>query len=175
MKKFIVLLLSFSCAIAIALTIEAKVFSKEVNETVMEDAQTKNETNFATIMEVIKHPRCMNCHPNDNVPKQGEDRHPHHFEMHRGKSDHGFVATKCATCHQAENNNYSGVPGAPHWGLAPASMGWQDLSSREIAQSLLDKSKNGGRSYEDLILHMTEGQTCVMGMGTGSRWRRKSA
>ncbi len=157
MKKIVVLLLSFSCAIAIALTIESSGFSNENYEALIStNVITKNEDNFAAIMEVLKHPRCMNCHPNDNVPKQGGDRHPHHFEMQRGKSDHGFVATKCSTCHQTENNNYSGVPGAPHWGLAPASMGWQGLSSREIAQSLLDKSKNGNRSYEDLIQHMTE-------------------
>ena len=88
---------------------------------------------FDKMMSVLTHPRCMNCHPSDNVPKQGEDSHPHHFGMARGEDDHGFVATNCNTCHQEENNDFSGVPGAPKWSLAPESMNWQGLSRIEIA------------------------------------------
>ena len=117
---------------------------------------SSNDINFTKMMDVLTHQRCMNCHPNDHIPKQGEDSHPHYFNMHRGKDNHGFEATKCNTCHQPENNKYSGVPGAPHWGLAPATMGWQGLSHKEIAQSLVDKEKNGNRGYDDLIRHMTE-------------------
>ena len=62
----------------------------------------------------------------------------------------------CETCHHAENNPYSLVPGAPHWGLAPKSMGWLGLSEAEIAQTLLDPTKNGDRSFEDLLHHMSE-------------------
>ncbi|WP_209401956.1 hypothetical protein [Pseudozobellia sp. WGM2] len=131
----------------------------EVDEYSVLDAnvqQTETEEAFDKMMDVLTHQRCMNCHPNDNVPKQGEDRHPHYFDMARGKADKGFQATKCATCHQEENNDYSGAPGAPHWSLAPKSMGWQGLSRTEIARIVLDPETNGGKSNEELVKHMTE-------------------
>ena len=117
--------------------------------------QRSNEA-FDKMMDVLTHQRCMNCHPNDNIPKQGDDRHPHYFEMARGDNDMGFKGTKCTTCHQSENNKYSGVPGAPHWSLAPASMGWQGLNRIEIAERLLNKETNGGKNHEELVRHMTE-------------------
>ncbi|WP_281542478.1 hypothetical protein [Maribacter aestuarii] len=119
------------------------------------DSKVSNPA-FDKMMDVLTHQRCMNCHPNDNIPKQGDDSHPHYFDMARGDDNMGFQATQCATCHQSENNEYSGVPGAPHWSLAPASMGWQGLSRIEIAEQLLDKETNGGKTHEELIEHMTE-------------------
>ena len=35
-------------------------------------------------------------------------------------------------------------------------MGWLGLSDREIAQTLLDPEKNGGRTFDDLLHHMNE-------------------
>ncbi|WP_185782435.1 hypothetical protein [Croceivirga lutea] len=122
----------------------------------LEISAADNTENFSKLMDVLTHPRCMNCHPNDNIPKQGIDRHPHYFDMARGEDDHGFKATSCNTCHQSENNPYSGVPGAPHWALAPASMGWQGLSHEQIAQRLLDKSTNGGKDHKALVEHLTQ-------------------
>lgn len=117
---------------------------------------SENSDNFNKMMDVLTHPRCMNCHPSDNIPKQGIDSHPHYFGMKGGEKDHGFEATKCATCHQKENNNYSGVPGAPHWGLAPQSMAWKGLTRKEIAEVILDKSKNGGKDLKGVEKHLTE-------------------
>ena len=68
----------------------------------------------------------------------------------------GYEATNCNTCHQSENNDFSGVPGAPEWSLAPHSMRWEGLSRVEIAQSMLDPARNGGRSHEDVMHHLTE-------------------
>ncbi|MGB6152175.1 MAG: hypothetical protein WBG48_09295 [Pricia sp.] len=120
------------------------------------DTGRKTDVNYTTMMDVLTHQRCMNCHPNDNVPKQGDESHPHNFGVAGGENDHGFQATKCATCHQSENNAYSGVPGAPHWGLAPASMGWEGLSRNEIAENMLNVETNGGKNHEELVKHMTE-------------------
>lgn len=111
---------------------------------------------FDKMMDVVTHQRCMNCHPNDNIPKQGNESHPHYFDIERGEEDMGFEATTCITCHQSENNPYSGVPGAPHWALAPAVMGWEGLSRTEIAERMLNKETNGGKNHEELITHMTE-------------------
>ena len=116
----------------------------------------ENKDNFNKMMDVLMHPRCMNCHPSDNVPKQGIESHPHYFGMEGGEKDQGFEATKCATCHQTENNNFSGVPGAPHWGLAPQKMAWKGLTRKEIAAVILDKSKNGGKDLKGVEKHLTE-------------------
>lgn len=121
-----------------------------------EPISNTNKENFDKMMSVLMHQRCVNCHPNDNIPKQGDDRHPHYFGMSRGASNHGYEATKCATCHQDENNDYSGVPGAPEWSLAPEKMKWEGLTSVEIAESMLDPERNGGRNHEEVMHHLTE-------------------
>jgi len=117
---------------------------------------TNSDENFDKMMAVLTHQRCMNCHPSDNIPKQGEDSHPHYFGMSRGEGNHGFEGTNCNTCHQDENNDYSGVPGAPEWSLAPQSMKWEGLSRTEIAASMLDKKRNGGRNHHQVMEHLTE-------------------
>lgn len=114
------------------------------------------DTDFDKMMAVLTHKRCVNCHPNDNVPKQGEDSHPHYFGMMGGDDHEGFEAIRCNTCHQQENDDYSGVPGAPHWALAPPSMMWEGLSRTEIAASMLDPKRNGGRSHHEVLEHLTE-------------------
>lgn len=118
----------------------------------------RRDANFDKMMSVLTHRRCVNCHPNDGIPKQGEDSHPHYFGIQRGNegSSTGFEATKCNTCHQSENNEYSGVPGAPDWSLAPQSMRWAGLSRTEIAESILDPKRNGNRTHEQVMHHLTE-------------------
>ena len=115
-----------------------------------------SDANFDKMMDVLTHKRCVNCHPSDNIPKQGEDSHPHYFGMSRGEGNLGFEATKCTTCHQTENNDYSGVPGAPEWSLAPAKMKWEGLTRKEIAESMMDPERNGGRTPEETLHHLTE-------------------
>lgn len=128
-------------------------YSHVENEMVNE---SKPDDSYNKMMDVLTHQRCMNCHPSDHIPKQGDESHPHYFGMARGNDDHGFEATSCNTCHQSQNNLNSGVPGAPHWALAPASMAWEGLTRAQIAERLLDKSTNGNRSHQELIEHMTE-------------------
>ena len=114
------------------------------------------DTAFDKVMSVVTHKRCMNCHPSDDYPRQGEDSHIHRFGVQRGPDDHGVEALQCVSCHQEANNLMSGVPGAPHWGLAPKSMGWAGLTKNEIAAAMLDRSKNGGRSLAEIEHHLTE-------------------
>ncbi len=121
-----------------------------------EQEQQTSELAFHTMMDVLTHKRCVNCHPNDNVPKQGEDSHPHYFDITGGENDHGYRSLDCTTCHQTENNNYSGVPGAPEWALAPDKMKWEGLDRYEIAESMLNENNNGGRNHEELVHHLTE-------------------
>jgi len=108
---------------------------------------------FNKMMDVLEHKRCVNCHPNDNVPKQGEDSHPHRFGIDRLNAGSG---TNCNTCHQSTNSEFSGVPGAPEWALAPHKMRWEGLSRIEIAKSMMNRENNGNRSAEDIMHHLTE-------------------
>ncbi len=128
-----------------------------------------NNDNYTKMMDVLMSPRCVNCHPNDNIPKQGDDAHPHYFGMSRGENNLGYQATKCTTCHQSENNNYSGVPGAPEWSLAPESMKWEGLTRNEIAESMLDPKRNGGRNHEELMHHLTEHELVLWAWEPGVR------
>ncbi|MCO6480113.1 MAG: hypothetical protein J5I94_25970 [Phaeodactylibacter sp.] len=111
---------------------------------------------FDKMMAVLTHKRCVNCHPAGGRPRQGEDSHYHNFNVQRGADGHGLPALRCGTCHQRENNDYSGVPGAPEWSLAPLSMKWEGLSRVEIARSILDPARNGGRTLEETVHHLTE-------------------
>lgn len=109
---------------------------------------------FAGIAEVLRNPRCLNCHPTNNTPRQGDDRHPHANLVRRGLDDHGATAMPCSTCHQARNNEASGVPGRPNWHLAPLSMGWEGLSDSDLCRTLKDPRRNGGRDPAALTEHM---------------------
>lgn len=111
---------------------------------------------FDKMMAVLSHKRCVNCHPSGDRPRQGEDSHIHNFGVQRGPNNHGVAALSCETCHQQENNNLSGVPGAPEWSLAPRKMAWEDLSKVEIARSMLNPANNGGRNLEETVKHLTE-------------------
>src|ERR1700730_11848040 len=79
------------------------------------------------VVSVLESPCCMNCHPRGDRPSQGEDRHVHLMNVQRGPADSGLPAMVCSSCHQEHNNDRALVPGAPHWRLAPKSMGWAGL------------------------------------------------
>jgi len=138
--------------IALLTVLGAAAFSPE--EKPMKDNRVASLQAFDIILEVIKSPRCINCHPTDDVPRQGDDQHKHLFGVTRGKDDHGGPVQKCNTCHQSKNVEYSNVPGAPKWALAPRSMGWIGLTDAQLGQALMDKSKNGGKSPAELVEHM---------------------
>ena len=117
--------------------------------------RAESERAFARIAEVLRHPRCMNCHPSGDFPRQTDDRHRHRMLVGRGADDRGTPAMRCTTCHQSVNTADGRVPGAPHWHLAPRSMGWEGLSDGELCRALADPARNGGRSVAAIEKHMT--------------------
>lgn len=158
MKKISFLALTFSLLLLGIVGMEAFSGSQpSVNDHPEKNVpQSTEETPFGQMMQVIAHKRCVNCHPAGDRPHQGEDSHVHNLNVQRGEDGHGMVAVQCSTCHQEENNLNSGVPGAPHWHLAPRSMGWEGMSPIEIAQAMTDPARNGGRSIEEIEKHLTE-------------------
>jgi hypothetical protein len=110
---------------------------------------------FGRVAAVLRHPRCINCHTTTDFPRQGDQGQPHVLGVRRGPDDRGEVGMRCSACHQAANQ-LNGVPGAPHWGLAPLSMGWEGLDDHALAEALVDRARNGGRSLGELVRHMAE-------------------
>ena len=124
---------------------------------------------FAPIAEVLRHPRCLNCHPRDDRPRQGDDGHFHLQNVTRGPDDLGFVNLRCNACHRDENNDYSGVPGAPSWHLAPLSMGWAGLDDADLCTTLKDQKKNGGKDVAALVEHMAADKLVLWGWAPGGQ------
>lgn len=110
---------------------------------------------FVRIAEVLRHPRCMNCHPVGDFPRQADDRHRHRMLVARGPDGFGTPVMRCTTCHQTVNTADGRVPGAPHWHLAPRSMGWEGLTDGALCRALKDPKKNGQRTVPALVQHMT--------------------
>lgn len=155
MKKLLIPLSLVILLLSVALASYTEVESEDVPKTKNTETPTGDESliAFNKMMDVLTHQRCVNCHPSDNIPKQGEDSHAHRFEISR---TNGTAATNCMTCHQSTNNTYSGVPGAPHWALAPHKMRWEGLSKVEIAKSMMNPKTNGNRTPDDIMHHLTE-------------------
>jgi len=110
---------------------------------------------FAVTDSVLTGPRCQNCHTLTDYPRQGDDRHPHRFNVMRGNNGRGASGLPCSTCHGRDNNSSSGVPGANEdWRLAPLSMGWEGLSPALRCAHLKDPQSNGGRSGAAVIDHL---------------------
>lgn len=122
---------------------------------------------FQPLYEVLTHPRCMNCHTVTDFPRQGDERRRHDQLVVRGADNHGAPTLQCSACHQDENVADDAVPGAPHWALAPLSMGWEGLDERGLCNALKDTSKNGNRSLEDLFEHMTKDELVLWGWTPG--------
>jgi hypothetical protein len=122
---------------------------------------------FAGIADVLRNPRCLNCHTTTSFPRQGDDRHPHANLVRRGPDGHGVPGQPCSTCHQSENNSSSGVPGKPNWHLAPLSMGWEGLSDGDLCRAFKDPRKNGGRDLAALAEHLGSDPLVAYGWDPG--------
>lgn len=111
---------------------------------------------FEKVYSVLMHPRCMNCHPNGDIPLQGDDSHIHNMLPERGSDGRGLFTMKCANCHGAEGvPGEATPPGNPHWHLPPADMKmvFQGRSPRELALQLVNPELNGHKSMAELRIH----------------------
>jgi mono/diheme cytochrome c family protein len=111
---------------------------------------------FMSVYKVLMSPRCMNCHPNGNVPLQGDDSHLHTMGVKRGIDGKGLYAMRCSNCHQPQNTaGLHAPPGNPKWALPPAKtpMVFQGRTPRQLALQLLDLKQNGGKTRQQLIAH----------------------
>ena len=129
--------------------------------------QQRSEQLFGDMYRVLSHPRRVNCHPKGDSPKQGLDARVHSPPVARGAHDTGVAGLQCAACHRTANYRASGVPGAPNWHLAPASMAWEGLSAGELCRSMLDKSRNGSKTVAQIVHHLTRDELVAWGWAPG--------
>lgn len=126
------------------------------------------------IYAVFSHPRCANCHVADDRPRwsgahYGTTRY-HAFNVQRGADGSGFgnAGLRCTTCHFASNSTVlHGPPGAENWHLAPVEMVWFEKSSAEICAQIKDPARNGGRSLEEVSLHVRDDKLVGWGWAPG--------
>jgi len=128
------------------------------------------EAAFATVYRVLQHPRCVNCHPQDRLPRQGDDGRPHGQFVTGGESGKGVLTMKCSTCHGDRNAvDAHAPPGAPNWHLPAASMPlvFEGRSAAQLAVQLADRAQNGGRSTTQLLEHVTHDPLVLWGWSPG--------
>jgi hypothetical protein len=121
-----------------------------------DDAQAASA--FESILPVLRHPRCMNCHSSGDFPRQGDDLHQHTMNVRRGLNGQGVAGMRCGTCHQ--DHNLAGEhmpPGAPDWHLPSARepMIWEGLSDRQLCELFKDPAHNGHRTVDGIVRHMS--------------------
>ena len=118
------------------------------------DTAARSAALFAEVGKVLTHPRCLNCHPAGDRPRQGDVSRLHQPPVERGADGFGLPAMRCPICHQQANFEPGRVPGNPIWHLAPREMAWEGKTLGEICAQIKDPARNGGRSLEALVEHI---------------------
>jgi cytochrome c5 len=137
------------------------------------DPAARSAALFVELGKVLTHPRCLNCHPSGDRPRQGDTARLHQPPVERGADGFGLPALRCPICHQAANFEPGHVPGNPIWHLAPREMGWEGKTLGEICAQIKDPARNGNRKPEALIEHIGEDHLVGWAWAPGSG--RKSA
>ncbi|WP_444912577.1 hypothetical protein [Microbulbifer sp. PAAF003] len=109
-----------------------------------EASSTPGHQDWETIVEVLLHPRCLNCHQLE-MPLINEGS-PHVPRVERGPDNMGAGTMRCNNCHSNKNNPVTGAPGAPGWVMAPIELNWSQKSSAQICKLLTTPQDNGGRA-----------------------------
>ncbi len=131
------------------------------------DRAARSRALFLEVSRVLLHPRCVNCHPDGDMPHQRQ------LELHeppvlRGPNDRGVAGMECASCHQDRNQPLTRVPGAPDWHLAPIGMAWVGRSPAAICAQLKDPARNGGKSLDQIVQHNAHDELVGWGWAPGA-------
>jgi cytochrome c5 len=118
------------------------------------DQETRSAAYFTELGKVVTNPRCLNCHPASDRPRQGDTARLHQPPVFRGADGFGLPALRCPICHQTAN--FGTVPGNPIWHLAPHEMAWEGKTLGEICAQIKDPTRNGNRSLATLVEHIGE-------------------
>jgi hypothetical protein len=132
------------------------------------DPVARSKALFVEASRVLMHPRCVNCHPDGDVPHQRMEQALHDPPVQRGPKDRGVVGMECASCHQDRNQALTRVPGAPEWHLAPIEMAWVGKSAAYICAQIKDRARNGGKSLAQIVEHNAHDELVGWGWKPGA-------
>jgi hypothetical protein len=118
------------------------------------DPAARSAALFTELGKVLTHPRCVNCHPAGDRPRQTDLGRLHQPPVQRGPDGLGLPAMRCPICHQQANFDPGRVPGNPIWHLAPREMAWEGKTLGEICAQIKDPARNGGRALKALVEHI---------------------
>lgn len=122
---------------------------------------------------VFSHPRCANCHVEDDRPRwsgahYGRGVRVHAFNVQGGAKGEGMAGQPCKACHAEHNAKVlHGPPGAHNWHLAPREMVWFDKSSAHICAQIKDPARNGGRALDAIAEHVRTDKLVAWGWAPG--------
>jgi len=133
----------------------------------IKDPRQRSVALFAEASRVIFHPRCLNCHPPDDHPRQGDAQVVHDPPVFRGPADNGLPALRCDSCHQDRNLVHARVPGAAAWHLAPLEMAWLGKTPGEVCRQLKDEARNGRRTLDEIWHHAAHDELVAWGWSPG--------
>jgi hypothetical protein len=139
----------------------------------IKDQKARSTALFQEAGKVILSPRCLNCHPRDDSPRQGEDMHVHQPPVQRGAGGMGAPGMRCMTCHGPSNFDPGRIPGNPKWILAPIEMAWIGRSLGQICEQIKDPKRNGGKTLAQIVEHMAHDE--LVGWGWHPDVGRKPA
>lgn len=128
---------------------------------------------FATVQQVLQHPRCRNCHIPGDSPLQFDAGLAHQQNVVRGPDGKGAPGLPCASCHGESNSPASygplAPPGAPHWALPPPEqrMAWIGLPAAEVCAMIKDPAQNGNKDLAALEKHVGEDALVLWGWAPG--------
>jgi len=137
------------------------------------DQKERSRALFTEAAKVLTHPRCINCHPADDSPTQGNDKHRHMPPVTRGSAGIGVAGNTCQACHTEANytllerTSYQSIPGHPRWAVAPIEMAWQGKSIGEICRQIKDPKRNGNKTLDMLHEHMAHDDLVAWGWNPG--------
>jgi hypothetical protein len=139
-------------------------------ETAIERNDGRAREAFLSVIPVLEHPRCLNCHSAGDYPRQGDDRHIHAQNVKRGTDGRGRYGQRCSACHQ--DYNVAGLnmpPGATNWHLPPRKMPmiWEDKTPGQICQQIKDPKQNGGKTIPQIVEHVTSDKLVMWGWSPG--------
>ena len=132
------------------------------------DPSERSRALFVEAAKVLTHARCVNCHPSDDTPRQGDAHDIHDPPIARGTADRGVAGMQCTTCHQDRNLELARVPGAPGWHLAPRQMAWLDRTPAEICAAIKDPARNGNRTLAQIQDHLAHDRLVAWGWAPGA-------
>ncbi|APR82129.1 Putative Isoquinoline 1-oxidoreductase subunit protein [Minicystis rosea] len=131
------------------------------------DPAARSAALFLEASRVLLHPRCTNCHPSDDSPRQREGE-LHEPPVARGPEDRGPPGMPCSGCHQDKNLTTARVPGAPGWHLAPRSMAWVGKSPADLCAQIKDPGRNGNKTLPQIVEHAEHDPLVAWGWAPGA-------